>query len=118
MGSPVTIDSSTARRAVEDDAVDRDALAGPDAQPIADVHVLERDVVLGAVWLDLPRRLRRKTEQFANRRARAAARAQLQHLPEQHEHDDDRGRLEIDGDLAVHAERVRKESGRDRRDAR
>ena len=32
-------------------------------------------------------------------RARAAARAQLQHLAEQHEHDDHRRRLEVDGDL-------------------
>ena len=92
------------RRAVDDDAVHRNALARPDAKPIAHVHVLERHVVLGAVGLDPPRRLRRETEQTANRRARAAARAQLQHLPEQHEHDDDRGRLEIDADLAVHPE--------------
>ena len=36
IGSPVTIDSSTALRALEHDAVDRHLLAGPHAQPIAD----------------------------------------------------------------------------------
>ena len=96
IGSPVTIDSSTARRAFDDDAVDRNALAGPDAEAIADLHVLERNVVLGAICLDPPGRLRRQAEQAADRAARPAARAQLQHLSEQHEHDDDGGRLEVD----------------------
>ena len=37
------------RHAVDDDTVNGDTLAGTDAQPIANVHVLERNVVLGAV---------------------------------------------------------------------
>ena len=104
------------RHAFDDDAVHRDTFARTDAKPIAHVHVLERDIVFGAVGLDSSGRLRRETEQTANRRARAAARAQLQHLPEQHEHDDDRGRLEIDRDLAVDAKRGRKQPRRDRRE--
>ena len=103
--------------ALEHDAVDRDPLAGPHAQPIADVHVLERHVGLRARRVDPARRLRRQAEQALDRRARPAAGAQLEHLAEQHERDDDRRRLEVDGDLiAVHAERRREQPGRQRRD--
>ena len=49
IGSPVIMDSSTALRAVEDDAVDRDLLARPHAQPVAGVHVLQRHILLAAV---------------------------------------------------------------------
>ena len=48
-GSPVSIDSSTALAAFDHDAVDRHLLAGPHAQPVADVDVGERDVLLAAV---------------------------------------------------------------------
>ena len=41
--------SSTAGRAVGDDAVDRDLLAGPDPDQVADDDLLDRDVDLGAV---------------------------------------------------------------------
>ena len=46
IGSPVTIDSSTALRALEHDAVDRHLLAGPDAQAVAGLHLVERHVLL------------------------------------------------------------------------
>ena len=42
------------------------------------------------------RRLRRKIEQRADGAAGPLARAQLEHLAEQHQRDDDGGRLEID----------------------
>ncbi len=44
--SPVSIDSSTAERALGDDAVDRDLLAGPDPHQVADDDVVERYVDL------------------------------------------------------------------------
>ena len=47
--SPVTIDSSTALRALEDDAVDRHGVAGPDAQPVARMDPVERDFLVVAV---------------------------------------------------------------------
>ena len=45
-------------------------------------------------------RRRREVEQRADRRAGALAGAELEDLAEQHQHDDDRGRLEVDADLA------------------
>jgi hypothetical protein len=61
--------------------------------------------------------LRREVEQRADRAAGLLAGAQLQDLAEQHQHGDDRGRLEIDGDRAVmHAEGRREDPRRDGRD--
>ena len=88
IGSPVTIDSSTVRRAFEHDAVDRDALARSDPQSVADHDLLERNVLLLAVLADPASRLWREPEQVANRRAGAAAGAKFQHLAQQHEDDD------------------------------
>ena len=71
-------------RALEDHAVDRHLLAGPHAQPVADLHVVERHVLLGAV------RPRRAAPSSGARPSSAriappvaAARPQLQHLAEQ-----------------------------------
>ena len=52
IGSPVTIDSSTAELPVEDLAVDRDLLAGPDDDLVADHDLLDGDLGLGAVAHD------------------------------------------------------------------
>ena len=49
--------------------------AGADAESVADRHVLERDVLFGAISAKSASRLRRETEQIPNRAARAAARA-------------------------------------------
>ncbi len=103
IGSPVTIDSSTALRPSITDAVDRDALAGAHAQAVADAHLGERHVALAAVGVDAARGGRRQLQQRADGGSGAAARAQLQHLAEQHQGDDDGGRLEVDADAAVHA---------------
>ena len=96
IGSPVTIDSSTVLVPSTTHAVDRHPLARPHAQPVADVHVFERDLpprrhprgrAVAVVGARPSRRLMA--------RAGPAARAQLQHLAEQHE-DDDHGRgLEV-----------------------
>ena len=71
-----------------------------------------------------PRRCRRsstrravfgcKVEQRADRAGGRFAGAQLQHLPEQHQHGDDGGGLEIDRDRAVMAAERRRETGRAR----
>ncbi len=103
--------------ALEHDAVDRDLLARPHAQPIADMDVRR------AARRSRRRRRRRggpssgRARAGPDRRARAAAGAQLQHLAEEHERDDHRRRLEVDGHLiAVAAERGREQPGRQRRD--
>ena len=66
---------------------------------------------------DAPRGLRREVEQRADRAGGLLARAQFEHLAEQHQHGDDGGGLEIDRDrAAVAAERGGKHAGRERRD--
>ncbi len=103
--------------ALDDRAVDRHLLAGTHAQAVADLHGVELDLLLGAVRPDAPRRLGREVEQRADGAARALAGAQLEHLPEQHEHGDDGGRLEVDRDRAVvAAEGGREDARRERRD--
>ena len=98
------------RRALEDDAVDRDSLTRTDAQAVTHDNVLERNIVLGAIGLEPPCSLRRQPEQIADRRARPAARTQFENLAEQHEDDDDRGGFEVDGHFSSHAEGVGKET--------
>ena len=66
--------------------------------------------------VDAARHRRRETQQVLDCRTGAAARAQFEHLPEQHQHDDDRRRLEVHRDLAaMRLERGRKQLRRDRR---
>ena len=116
IGSPVTIDSSTALAPSIDDAVDRHLLAGPDAQPVADLHLVERHVLLAAVGTEAARGLRRQPEQGPDRGAGAAARPQLEHLAEEDQRDDHRRRLEVGADLAVLvAEGGGEEAGREPR---
>ena len=116
--SPVTIDSSTALRPSSDVAVDRHLLARAHAQAVADLHGVELDL-LARVPSGLIRRAVFGARSSSARMAPLVglAGAQLQHLPEQHQHGDDRRRLEVDGDRAVMAaERRREDAGRERRD--
>ena len=93
------------RLAVDHAAIDRHFLAGTHAQLIAALHFIERHFALLAIAKDARGR-RREIEQGADRIAGAAAGAQLQHLPEQDEHGDDRRRFEIDADLSRDAEKT------------
>ena len=61
---------------------------------------------------DAARGLRREAEQRADRGAGAAARAQLEHLAEQHERHDHGGRLEVDADAARDGRGTRRERRR------
>ena len=98
-------------------AVDRHLVAGPHPQLVADRDRIERDFLVAAVRLDAPRGLGRELEQRADRARGRLARAQFQHLAEQHQHGDDGGGLEIDRHRAVMAaERRRKHARRQRRD--
>jgi hypothetical protein len=101
-GSPVIMDSSTLEWPSTTFAIHRHLVAGNHAQPVADPHLVERDFVVALVG-DLPRRRRREIQQRFDGAAGAAAGAQFQHLTKQHQHDDHRSRLEVDGDLALHA---------------
>ncbi len=71
--------------------------------------------MLLAVGADAPRRLRRQVEQRADGARGALARAQLQHLAEQHQHGDHRGGLEIDRHRPVMRAEGRREQPRQQR---
>ena len=95
--SPVTIDSSTALRPSITVPSTGTLSPGPHAQPVADLRPgRARSPRSPPSASQPPRGLRRQVEQRPDGAAGLLARAQLQHLPEQHQHGDDRGRLEID----------------------
>ena len=99
--SPVTIDSSTTLPPSSTVAVDRHAVPGTDAQAVAGLDLVERDLLVRAVGGDAPGRLRCEVEQRADRAAGLLAGAQFQHLAEQHQHRDDGGGLEVHRDAHV-----------------
>ena len=54
-----------------------------------------------APWCDLPRGGRREVQQRFDGAARAAAGTQFEHLTEEHQYNDHRGGLKVDGDLSL-----------------
>ena len=82
------------RPAFDHHAVDRDAVAGPDAQQIADRDGLERDLVVRAVAHDASRR-RTEPDQPVDGAGRASLGSRLEPPTEQDEADDDRRRVEV-----------------------
>ena len=116
IGSPVSIDSSTALSPSITTPSTGTLLAGPHAQPIA--HARPRSSATSSSTppsREPPRGLRREAEQRADRAGGVAARAQLEHLPEQHQRRDDRGGLEID---RHHPRRVRRRGRKKARENR
>ncbi len=114
--SPVTIDSSS---------VEWPSITSPSTGTLSPGRTRSRSPTATAssattsspCSVTLMRGLRREIEQRADRARGLLAGAQLQHLAEQHQHGDDRRRLEIDRDRAVvAAERRREQAGRERRD--
>ncbi len=102
---------------VHDDAIDGHALARPHPQAIADLNPFQRDLLVAAAVANAPGGLRGEIEERADRAAGPLARAQFEHLPQQHQHRDHRRRLEIDGDGSVRtAKPGREEARRQRRD--
>ena len=73
-------------------------------QEVADMDVVQRDVLLAAIVPDPARGLRCQPQQRLDRGAGLGSGAELQQLAEQGERDDHRGGLEIDPDPAVVAE--------------
>jgi hypothetical protein len=65
MDSPVTRDSSSAD--LDDDAVDRDFLARPHPQAIADGELADLDFVVGPVFANASRSFRRQLQQRLDR---------------------------------------------------
>ena len=95
MRSPVTIDSSSGRAALDDLAVDRDLLAGADDDDVADTTSSTGDLELAAV-ADHPRGPRLQADQLADRLAGPGLGARLEQPAEQDQGEDDADRLEVD----------------------
>ena len=82
-------------------AVHRNAFARPHAQQIARMHAIERHVFLGSVGTNPPSGVGRQLEQSLDRAAGLAARAQFQHLSQQHQADDHSRRFKVQRELAA-----------------
>src|SRR5690606_36148172 len=82
-------------------AIDRNALAGTNAQAHPDFDPRDLDVFLAPVVPKDAGGLRREAQQALDRGAGLAAGAQLHDLAEKHERDNDSGGLEIDADFAA-----------------
>ena len=76
------------RRALRDDAVDRDPLAGPDGDRVADANFVDRQVDLAAV-ADHVRNWGTEVEDPTNRRLGPVKRIALDALPAQRDKDDE-----------------------------
>ena len=100
IGSPVSIDSFDRRAALDEDAVDRDLLARPDAQQVAGLDGLERHVRLDVAGDD-PSGRRLQADEPPDRAGRLALGPGLQPAAEQDEADDERGRVEVRLGLAA-----------------
>ena len=93
-GSPVSIDSSIAERALDDETVDRHPVPGSHAQSVAGQDGGDRDVVL-AVGIEPARGRRLEADEAADGAGRAALGAVLEPAAEEHEAHDDRGAVEV-----------------------
>ncbi len=80
-------------------AVNGHLVARNHAQPVPDLHLVERNHMVTPRG-DLPRRGRRKVQQGLDGGACAAAGPELEHLAEQHQDHDHRRGFKVDGDLA------------------
>ena len=95
IGSPVTIDSSTALRPSSTTPSTGTRSPGRTRRRFPGRTSRERHVLLAAVLAQAARGLGREPQQRADGARRGAARAQLEHLAEEDERDDHRGGLEV-----------------------
>ena len=110
IGSPESIDSSTLDAPSSTRASTGIFSPGRTRSRSPTCTSVERHVVLEPVLAHEPRGRGREPEQRAERVAGAPARAQLEHLTEQHERDDHRRGLEVRRDrAAVAAKRLREQ---------
>src|SRR5581483_1545964 len=90
-------------RPFEHHTIDRNLFARADAQPVAGLDLLERNVLFPAVIPQQPRRLRTEIKQSANGAAGAAASAQFQYLAQEDKSCDSRSSFEINAGYASFA---------------
>ena len=103
--------------------VDRYALTWADAESVSALHLPERHVFFRSIGAEQMGQLRREIEQRANCAACTLPGAQFQHLAQENQSSDHRGRFEINGRSARHTakrsrEDLREKSGRDAVDIR
>ena len=103
--------SSRAARPSDHDAVHGHALAGPHTEPVAGADRVEGHIGLAA-RLQPACRLRRETHERADGIARPLTGSGFHHLPNQHEHEDHRRRLEVGRRLPACGEDRRREGAR------
>jgi hypothetical protein len=102
------------RSALKDDTVHWHLFSRPDAQLVADLEAIDRNLMVGAVLIDNTGGFRRQLEQRLDRSGRRLAGAELQNLAKQDEHGDNGGGLEVDRNRAVMPAKSRRENiGRD-----
>ena len=94
--------------ALEHRAVHRHLLARLHPQPIADDHAFERHLLLDPVVAQAPGEIGREFQQLPDGLAGLSHRAELQHVAQDHQRHDHRGRLEIGPDRAVVLAKVRR----------
>ena len=97
--------------------VHRNLVAGAHAQPVANLHLFQRDLGLAAIGTDHPRRLGSQVQQGADCTPGAFAGRQFHDLTQQNQGDDDGSGFEIDADAPLRVpEASRKNLGRDQAD--
>ena len=101
---------------LDDEAVDGHLLARADPEQVAGHHLREWDVVLGAVLVDAASDLRSEPQQCLERPARSRPRSKLEDLAEEDEGNDERRRLEVDGNHSAAPHCFRKKARGDGRD--
>ena len=96
-------------------AVHRNLLARSDAQAVAGLDLLQRQLFLAPAFPEAPGGLGGQTEQGPDRPSGGLSRAQLQHLTQQHQGDDHRRRFEVHRHATVGVQRCRQELREQRR---
>jgi hypothetical protein len=93
-------------------AIDRHAVAGPDAKAVADLDQLKSNFLVRTLGRQAVRHFGSQFQQCADRRAGLLSGAQFQHLAQQHKNGDDGGGLEINRDGPSHAVKAGREHAR------
>jgi hypothetical protein len=98
----------------DDNAINGNLVTWNHVQPVTDLHLVERDLMI-APRCDLSRRGWGEVQQRFDGAASAAAGPEFEHLTEEHQHNDHRCGLKVDGDLAPVLHRVGEYAGREHR---
>ena len=101
---------------LEHGAVHRDLLSGTHPDHVADLQMLEVDLLLVTVVVDPARGRRRQIHEGPDGPGGGFTGPQFQDLPQCYEGDDDRGRLEVDLGTTVHVHGLREDPGEQQRD--